>query len=125
MRFLSTAVLTASLALLASPLAAEQLPDGLYADFITPHGVITAELHYTQAPLTCANFTGLAEGTLAPKNGQPFYTGLTFYRVVPGFVPARIILRMSLSPVCGTMQRAFSRWPTPVRTPTVANFFSP
>ncbi len=86
MRFLSIAVLAASLALLASPLAAEQLPDGLYADFITPHGVITAELYYTQAPLTCVNFTGLAEGTLAPKNGQPFYTGLTFYRVVPGFV---------------------------------------
>ena len=34
----------------------------------------------------CVNFTGLAEGTLAPKNGKPFYTGLTWYRVVPGFV---------------------------------------
>ena len=86
MRFLSTAVLAVGLALLAAPLAAEPLPDGLYADFITLHGVITAELYYTQAPLTCVNFTGLAEGTLAPKNGQPFYTGLTFYRVVPGFV---------------------------------------
>jgi cyclophilin family peptidyl-prolyl cis-trans isomerase len=34
----------------------------------------------------CVNFTGLAEGSIAPRNGQPFYTGLTWYRVVPGFV---------------------------------------
>ena len=62
------------------------LPDGLYAEFTTPRGTTTVELFYTQAPLMCVNFTGLAEGTLAPKNGQPFYTGLTWYRVVPGFV---------------------------------------
>ena len=34
----------------------------------------------------CVNFVGLAEGSLALKNGKPFYTGLTWYRVVPGFV---------------------------------------
>ena len=62
------------------------LPDGLYAEFTTPRGTVTAELFYTKAPLMCVNFTGLAEGTLAPKNGKPFYTGLTWYRVVPGFV---------------------------------------
>ena len=62
------------------------LPDGLYAEFTTPRGTTTVELLYTQAPLMCVNFTGLAEGTLAPKNGKPFYTGLTWYRVVPGFV---------------------------------------
>lgn len=62
------------------------LPDGLYAEFTTPRGAVTVELLYTQAPLMCVNFTGLAEGTLAPKNGKPFYTGLTWYRVVPGFV---------------------------------------
>ena len=62
------------------------LPDGLYAEFISPRGTTTVELFYSRAPLMCANFTGLAEGTLAPKNGQPFYTGLTWYRVVPGFV---------------------------------------
>ena len=62
------------------------LPDGLYAEFTTPRGVFTAELFYTKAPLMCVNFTGLAEGSLAPRNGKPFYTGLTFYRVVPGFV---------------------------------------
>jgi len=125
MRFLSTAVLAASLALLASPLAAEPLPDGLYADFITPHGVITAELYYTQAPLTCVNFTGLAEGTLAAKNGQPFYTGLTFYRVVPGFVIQSGNPSLKDTDDEKVPRRAFSRWPTPGRTPTVANFFSP
>ncbi len=62
------------------------LADGLYAEFTTPRGAFTAELYYQKAPLMCANFTGLAEGTLAPKDGKPFYTGLTWYRVVPGFV---------------------------------------
>ena len=65
---------------------ASGLPDGLYAEFTTPRGATTVELLYTQAPLMCVNFVGLAEGTLAPKNDQPFYTGLTWYRVVPGFV---------------------------------------
>ncbi len=68
------------------PAAEPPLPDGLYAEFSTARGVTTVELFYTQAPLMCANFVGLAEGSLAPKNGQPFYTGLTWYRVVPGFV---------------------------------------
>jgi len=62
------------------------LPAGLYAEFTTPRGTTTVELFYTKAPLMCVNFTGLAEGTLAPKNGKPFYTGLTWYRVVSGFV---------------------------------------
>ena len=72
-----------------SPLCAAEaaaLPDGLYAEFVTPRGTVTCELLYTQAPLMCVNFTGLAEGTLAPKDGKPFFTGLTWYRVVPGFV---------------------------------------
>ena len=68
------------------PPRASSLPDGLYAEFTTSRGAFTVELLYTQAPLMCVNFVGLAEGSLAPKNGQPFYTGLTWYRVVPGFV---------------------------------------
>jgi cyclophilin family peptidyl-prolyl cis-trans isomerase len=63
-----------------------ELVDGLYAEFTTPRGVIIAELFYQKAPMMCTNFTGLAEGTLAPRDGKPFYTGLTWYRVVPGFV---------------------------------------
>ena len=68
-----------------TPLASS-LPEGLYAEFTTPRGTVTAELFYTQAPLMCANFVSLSEGTREAKNGQPFYTGLTWYRVVPGFV---------------------------------------
>ncbi|HEX7630501.1 MAG TPA: peptidylprolyl isomerase [Lacunisphaera sp.] len=64
----------------------EKLADGLYAEFTTPRGVFVTELYYKQVPATVAGFVGLAEGTLSPRNGKPFYTGLTWYRVVPGFV---------------------------------------
>ncbi len=84
MRFIRCLLaLTAALAVLR---AEEKLPDGLYAEFTTPHGVFTAELHHREAPMTVANFVGLAEGTLAARDGKPFYSGLKFYRVVPGFV---------------------------------------
>lgn len=63
-----------------------ELAEGLYAEFTTPRGVFVTELYYQKVPLTVASFVGLAEGTLAPRNGRPFYTGLTWYRVVPGFV---------------------------------------
>lgn len=86
MRSPKTLVLLAAL-LAGSTLAAEEkLADGLYAEFTTPRGVFLTELFYHQVPLTVTSFVGLAEGTLAPRNGQPFYTGLTWYRVVPGFV---------------------------------------
>jgi cyclophilin family peptidyl-prolyl cis-trans isomerase len=62
------------------------LPDGLYAKFTTPRGVIVAELRYQKAPLTVTNFVGLAEGTLGPAPRKPFFNGLTFHRVVPDFV---------------------------------------
>ncbi len=65
---------------------ASSLPDGLYAEFATPRGTFTTELFFTRAPLMCANFVSLAEGTREAKNGKPVYTGLTWYRVVPGFV---------------------------------------
>jgi len=62
------------------------LPDGLYAEIVTPRGTVTAELFYRKAPLTVASFIGLAEGTLGPKKGAPFFNGLKFHRVVPNFV---------------------------------------
>ena len=86
MRLLKTVFLLTGLVLAGRLFAAEKLADGLYAEFTTPRGVFVTELFYQKAPLTVASFVGLAEGTLAPRHGQPFYTGLTWYRVVPGFV---------------------------------------
>ena len=71
-----------SLSLRGAPL----LPDGLYARIETPRGVMLAELFYKQVPLTVCNFVGLAEGRLGPKPGTPYYDGLSFHRVVSGFV---------------------------------------
>ena len=65
---------------------AEPLGDGLYAEFTTSQGSIVAQLFYDLAPLTVTNFVGLAEGKLGPAPHKPFYDGLTFHRVVPGFV---------------------------------------
>lgn len=62
------------------------LPDGLYAEFVTPHGTFTCELFFQKAPLTVTSFVGLAEGTLGPKPGTPYFNGLKFHRVVPDFV---------------------------------------
>jgi cyclophilin family peptidyl-prolyl cis-trans isomerase len=62
------------------------LPDGLYAEITTPRGVVTCELDYTRVPLVVANFVGLAEGTLGQAPRRPFFDGLKFHRVVPGFV---------------------------------------
>lgn len=73
---------------LASPATDNEtvLPDGLYAKITTQRGTIIARLFDQDAPMTVTNFVGLAEGTLGPSLGKPFYDGLTFHRVVPGFV---------------------------------------
>ena len=77
------------LGLLAFAVAAraeEKMADGVYAEFTTPRGKFVIELNYREVPMTVASFVGLAEGSLAPRNGHPYYTGLKWYRVVPGFV---------------------------------------
>jgi cyclophilin family peptidyl-prolyl cis-trans isomerase len=87
MIFLAALLLTS--AVVASPSASPSetaLPDGLYAKIITARGTIIARLFYEDAPMTVTNFVGLAEGTLGPHPGKLFYDGLTFHRVVPGFV---------------------------------------
>jgi cyclophilin family peptidyl-prolyl cis-trans isomerase len=80
---------TSILLLLAVPLAAADLPAGLYAIFNTSLGNITAKLNEKDVPQTVQNFVGLAQGTKAsrnPKTGamvkRPLYDGITFHRVV-------------------------------------------
>ncbi len=66
-----------------------ELPDGLFAKLETNKGDIYIRLQFEKAPLTVCNFVGLAEGKLknsARSEGEPFYDGLTFHRVVPDFV---------------------------------------
>ncbi len=65
----------------------------LMARIHTNHGVINCELFEKGAPLTVANFVGLARGMHAFKNPRtkmierrPFYDGLTFHRVIPKFM---------------------------------------
>jgi len=72
--------------------AAAELTNGLYAAFDTTMGGFTCRLDYAEAPLTCANFVGLAEGTQnwVSTNGavkaEPFYDGLIFHRVITNFM---------------------------------------
>ena len=62
------------------------LPDGLYGEMTTESGVVVYELFYKKVPMTVANHVGLAEGTLGPAKGQPFYDGLKWFRVESNFV---------------------------------------
>jgi len=64
---------------------------GIYAHFETSEGSFTVKFFEKEAPKTVANFVGLAEGTIEPITGKPgkskpFYDGLTFHRVMDGFM---------------------------------------
>lgn len=81
---------TAAIISVASALPSE---DGLYATFSTSKGAFIARLDHDKAPVTVANFIGLATGSRpwvdflrGNISNRPFYDGLTFHRVVPGFV---------------------------------------
>ena len=66
----------------------------LTAKIETTLGTFNCELYDKQAPLTVANFVGLARGLRPfkdPKTGKwvekkPLYDGLIFHRVIPGFM---------------------------------------
>ena len=71
------------------------LPGGgaLAATIETTKGTLHCKLFADKAPVTVANFVGLARGTRPwKKKGSgdwvktPFYDGLIFHRVIPGFV---------------------------------------
>jgi len=72
------------------PLPAEP---GEYAVFNTSMGRIVVKLYEKETPVTVANFVGLARGTKLFTDEKtratvkrPFYNGLTFHRVIPGFM---------------------------------------
>lgn len=70
--------------------AFEPTTNGIYAVFDTSKGEFTARISYEAAPLTAANFIGLAEGTI-PRfdpdtreivEQKRYYDGMIFHRVI-------------------------------------------
>ncbi len=100
MRWIALALLGGALAAQTPPAApadaAQPKPareNGLYAVMTTSEGVITLRLFEKETPITVRNFRGLVRGTKEfrdAKTGQmvkrPFFTGITFHRVIPGFM---------------------------------------
>jgi peptidyl-prolyl cis-trans isomerase A (cyclophilin A) len=69
------------------------LKSGVSAKFVTTEGTFTIRLFDEAAPLTVANFVGLADGSKIwtdPRTGEtsnkPYYDGTIFHRVIDGFM---------------------------------------
>ena len=60
--------------------------DRLTAVFETSLGTFEAELYAKECPETVWNFVNLTEGRQDTDRGGNFYDGLTFHRVIEGFV---------------------------------------
>ncbi len=90
---LALGLLALSMAALAPPAQASEREPGLYATMTTSLGTIVLRLFEKESPITVRNFVHLAMGRKAwpdPQTGQqvrrPLYNGLTFHRVIPGFM---------------------------------------
>jgi peptidyl-prolyl cis-trans isomerase A (cyclophilin A) len=71
----------------------EPLPENLHATLHTNHGDIRVQLFPNHAPKTVRNFVELADGTrewtdprTRAKRNDPFFDGLSFHRVISGFM---------------------------------------
>jgi cyclophilin family peptidyl-prolyl cis-trans isomerase len=72
----------------------KDLKDGIYVVFQTSLGDMVAEIYYEKTPITAGNIIGLASGKITwtnIKTGQknankPFFNGLNFHRIIPGFM---------------------------------------
>ncbi|MDR0307170.1 MAG: peptidylprolyl isomerase [Chitinispirillales bacterium] len=86
--YLKRKFLMIGLALCAINASSKAQGNGLFAELETSKGTVMLQLDFEKAPLTTANFVGLAEGTIKNSKGENarFYDGLTFHRVEPGFV---------------------------------------
>ena len=65
------------------------MDNGLYAKFLTSKGYILIKLEHNKTPGTVGNFIALAKGDLEnsiKKQGEPYYDGLKFHRVIPDFM---------------------------------------
>jgi cyclophilin family peptidyl-prolyl cis-trans isomerase len=94
MRWLAFAAIVASAGICAAQTPPPDVPaePGLYAVFDTSAGRIVTKLYEDKAPGTVKNFVALATGTKATldKKGaltkRRYYDGLTFHRVIKGFM---------------------------------------
>ena len=116
---------------------------GSYAHFTTNQGTFVVKLFDKDAPKTVANFVGLAEGTKPWKDpvtgesvSRPFYDGLTFHRVIDGFMiqggcplgtgtggPGYKFADEFSPQRRGTRGPASCRWPTPAPDTNGSQFF--
>ena len=121
-----------------------RLSGPLTAKIETTQGTFTCELYEKQTPITVANFVGLARGVRPwkdPKTGQwvkkPYYDGLIFHRVIPGFMiqggdPLGVGTgnpgyrsRTRFVPELKFDKPGLWRWRTPAPSPTARSSSSP